>query len=426
MKSGRLISLLTGLVLLLSCQRDGLDLTLTVGPYGHETRKVMLLYEAGFNSLGSDISANIAALQEGYLPGNGRNDDIFLVFSHVPQRYRVYTAETSPVLMRMYQVHGEPRMDTLHVWPVGTSAANAAMVTEVLNLVKEEFPASGYGAVFSSHATGWLPEGYFSNPKTYEGTDRGTRSSDGTQPRQHTFGQEYYASGKEVEEIELHDFAAAIPYKLDYILFDACLMASVEVAWQLRDACHYLGAAPCEIPAAGFNYHTLTHHLLEPDVPDLQGACEDYFARYQFDSVYGAAITMVDCSRLDPLASVCRDLFSRYRDGIRNLDGENVQVYDRITGSKRYYAFFDLKDMLREAGASETDLAALQDALDQAIVYEAHTARFISIPLERCCGLAMYLPAYPDYRADSWHGTRFLDDRYKQNVAWNKATSLVE
>ena len=229
-----------------------------------------------------------------------------------------------------------------------------------------------------------------------------------------------------MEESELHDFAAAIPYKLDYILFDACLMASVEVAWQLRDACHYLGAAPCEIPAAGFNYHTLTHHLLEPDVPDLQGACEDYFARYQFDSVYGAAITMVDCSRLDPLASVCRDLFSRYRDGIRNLDGENVQVYDRITGSKRYYAFFDLKDMLREAGASETDLAALQDALDQAIVYEAHTARFISIPLERCCGLSVYLPAYPDYRADSWHGTRFLDDRYKQNVAWNKATSLVE
>ena len=28
--------------------------------------------------------------------------------------------------------------------------------------------------------------------------------------------------------------------------------------------------------------------------------------------------------------------------------------------------------------------------------------------------------------SDSWHGTRFLDDRYKQNVAWNKATSLVE
>ena len=56
MKNGRFIPLLFLLLAVLSCQRDGLDLTLTVGPYGKETRKVMLLYEAGFNSLGGDIS----------------------------------------------------------------------------------------------------------------------------------------------------------------------------------------------------------------------------------------------------------------------------------------------------------------------------------------------------------------------------------
>ena len=425
MKSGRLISLLSGLLLLLSCQRNGLDLTLSIGPYGTETRKVMLLYEAGFNSLGGDISANIASLRNGYLPGNGRQDDVLLVFSHVTRTRRVYSTETSPVLVRLYQEHGVPQSDTLRSWPAGTSAANAAMVTEVLDLVRESFPAAGYGAVFSSHATGWLPEGYFSNPKSYEGTDRGSGGMYWTAPRQKTFGQEYYESGTKQEEIELHDFAAAIPYKLDYILFDACLMASVEVAWELRNVCKYLGASPCEIPAAGFNYETLAHHLLEPEVPDLQGACADYFARYEHDSVYGAAITMVDCGRLEPLAAECRVLFDRYRDGILNLEGRNVQVYDRQAGGKQYYAFFDLKDLLREAGASETDLADLQSALDEAVVYEAHTDSFITIPLKRCCGLAMYLPAYPGYKRDIWHGTEFLDGAYKKNVAWNEATQLV-
>lgn len=425
MKSGRLITLLSLLLAVLSCQRNGLDLTLSVGPYGEETRKVMLLYEAGFNSLGSDIAANISALQEGYLPGNGRNDDVLLVFSHVTGSRRNYATETEPALVRLYQVMGEPRSDTLQVWPAGTSAANAAMVSEVLNLVREEFPAAGYGAVFSSHATGWLPDDYFSNPKKYEGRDRGNGGMYWTSPRLKTFGQEYYAAGTKKEEIELHDFAAAIPYKLDYILFDACLMASVEVAWQLRDVCSYIGAAPCEIPAAGFNYRTLAHHLLEPDVPDLEGACADYFAQYENDRTYGAAITMVDCSRLDPLASVCRVLFDRYRDGILNLEGQNVQVYDRCTGGKQYLAFFDLKDLLREAGASESDLSDLQAALDEAIVYEAHTAQFINLPLKRCCGLSVYLPAYPDYRADTWHGTSFLDGFYKENVAWNQATQLV-
>ena len=224
----------------------------------------------------------------------------------------------------------------------------------------------------------------------------------------------------------LKDLAAAIPYRLDYLLFDACLMATVEVAWELRGVCRYLAVAPCEIPAAGFNYRTMAEHLLQPEVPDLKAVCEDYFARYEKDSTYGAAITMLDCDALDPLATVCRDLFSRYRDAIRNVSGKDIQVYDRMSGSKNYLVFFDLKDMLREAGASSGDLEDLQDALDTAIVYEAHTAKFITIPLTRCCGLSVYLPSYPDYRPDTYHGTEFLDGFYKENVAWNQATLLVE
>ena len=415
-------SLLT--LLFCSCERDGMDLTLSVGPFGDETRKVMLLYEAGFNSLGSEIRANIEALKSGYLPEKGRNDDVLLVFSHVTSGWRGYSTETIPSLVRLYSERGEVRTDTLKVWPVGTSIANAAMVTEVFNWVREEFPAAGYGAVMSSHATGWLPEGYFNDPRRYEGRPRGNSASLSRQMR--TFGQEYYSKGTMVEEIEIKDLANAIPYKLDYILFDACLMATVEVAWELRNVCDYMAVSPCEIPAAGFNYKTLASHLLKPEVPDLKAVCQDYFAAYENDPTYGATITMLDCSRLDGLASTCRTLFDRYRTGIRTLVGRNVQVYDRLMGDKDYYIFFDVKDVLREAGASAGDLDLLQDALDEAIVFEAHTPRFISVTLDRCCGLAMYLPSYPDYRRDIWHGTKFLDGFYRDNVSWNAATFLVE
>ena len=412
-------------LLFCSCERDGLELSFSIGPYGGETRKVMLLYEAGFNSLSGDIEKNIDALKKGYLPGKGRNDDVILLFSHLAQSRRVYSVETAPTMVRLYSELGEVRADTLKVWPVGTPIANKELMTEVFNWVREDFPAAGYGAVLSSHATGWLPEGYFNNPKQYEGRERGG----GTvywNTRRKTFGQEYYSSGSQTQEMELKDLAAAIPYKLDYIMFDACLMATVEVAWALRDVCSYLAVSPCEIPAAGFNYKTLAEHLLKPETPDLKSVCMDYFAAYENDSIYGATITMVDCGRLDRLASTCRDLFDRYRSGIRNLDGRNVQVYDRTMGSKDYYIFFDLKDLLREAGASAEDLASLQAAIDEALVYEAHTSRFIDVELDRCCGLAMYLPAYPDYKRDIWHGTEFLDGFYKENIAWNEATSLVK
>ena len=417
-----LVSLLT--MLFCSCERDGLDLTLSVGPYGDETRKVMLMYEAGFNSLGGDIANNIAQLDEGYLPGKGRDENVLLVFSHVTKKYRDYTQETAPALMRLYSEHGKARSDTLKVWPVGTPVANSGIMTEVFDWVKETFPAAGYGAVLSSHATGWLPEDYYNNARKYEGRDRGGSVS--WSPRLRSFGQEYYSSGTKTQEMELKDLAAAIPYKLDYILFDACLMATVEVAWELRNVCSFLAVSPCEIPAAGFNYRTLAEHLLKPEEPDLKAVCQDYFDSYEHDSVYGATITMVDCGRLDRLATVCRDLFERYRSGILNLAGKNVQVYDRLMGNKTYYAFFDLKDILREAGAADEDLALLQSALDEAIAFEAHTSRFIDVKLDRCCGLSMYLPAYPDYRRNIYHGTEFLDGFYKQNVAWNQATSLVE
>ena len=418
-----LLSLLT--LLFCSCERDGLDLTLSVGPYGKETRQVLLLYEAGFNSLSNDIQNNLNVLQRGYLPGKNRNDDVVLVFSHQTwYNRRSYTEETAPVMFRLYSRNGEPCADTLKVWPVGTPVANKEMMTEVFNWVREEFPAAGYGAVLSSHATGYLPEDYFHNPKKYEGRDRG--SSVSWSPRLRSFGQEYYSAGNKTQEMELKDLAAAIPYKLDYILFDACLMGTVEVAWELRNVCSYVAFSPCEIPAAGLDFKHLTERLLQPETPDLTGVCDDYYTAYKEDSIYGATITLVDCARMDRLAATCRDLFDRYRSGIRNLSGKNVQVYDRQMGSKHYYAFFDLKDILREAGAADADLASLQAALDECILYEAHTAKFLDVKLNRVCGLAMYLPAYPDYRRDIYHGTEFLDGFYKENVAWNQATSLVE
>ena len=418
-----LVSLLT--LLFCSCERDGFDLTLSLGPYGEETRQVLLLYEAGFNSLSADINYNLNVIRKGYLPGKGRNEDVVLVFSHQTlYNRRSYTEETAPVMYRLYSRNGEPQADTLKVWPVGTPVANKEVMTEVFNWVREEFPAAGYGAVLSSHATGYLPEDYYSNSRKYEGRDRGGSVSWSRQFR--SFGQEHYSAGTRTQEMEIKDLAAAIPYKLDYILFDACLMGTVEVAWELRNVCSFVAFSPCEIPAAGFDFEHLTEHLLKPDVPDVKAVCEDYYAAYESDSVYGATITLVDCRRLDLLASTCRSLFDTYRSGIRNLSGKNVQVYDRISGSKGYYAFFDLKDMLREAGASDTDLASLQAALDEAIVYEAHTARFINVKLDRVCGLAMYLPSYPDYRRDIYHGTEFLDGFYKDNIAWNQATALVK
>ena len=101
-----------------SCERDGLDFTLNVGPFGEspeQTRKVMLLYESGFNSLGGYMRTNISDLQEGYLPGKDWDDDVLLLFSHLTKSSRNYTSETAPAMIRLYSDRGKCRMDTLKV-----------------------------------------------------------------------------------------------------------------------------------------------------------------------------------------------------------------------------------------------------------------------------------------------------------------------
>ena len=226
MKGRRLISFVLLAFFSLSCGKDWLDLTLSTGLIGSDPdRKVMLLYEAGFNSLSGDISFNIETLRDGYLPGNAWDDDVLLVFSHLKGKSGGYLEETEPVLFRLYASRGATVVDTLKTWPAGTPVANAAMVTEVFNWVREEFPAKGYGAVMSSHATGWLPEGYFSNPKKYEGGGRS--SSVWASAPYRTFGQEYFSSGKKTEEIELKDDDIAIVHDGIRPMVDSSVLSDI-------------------------------------------------------------------------------------------------------------------------------------------------------------------------------------------------------
>ena len=381
--------------------------------------RVLLFYEAGFNNLSEDLTNNINAIKSGYVPDVNSNE-ILLVFSHLPVSANTYSADTSAVLHRIYKQDGEVVEEELVTAQEGTPIAYDGMVSSVLELVRQLFPDSTYGVVFSSHATGWLPMGYsVAATELYDEVPRGRVTLK-------SWGQEYYnRSGKTYStEVEIKDLVEAIPFKLDYVIFDACLMSTIEVAWEFRGKAKYFIASPCEVPADGFGYNTIATRLLEPLRPDLEGICMDYFEKYA--SRYGCAITMVDCDALQPLADTCQTLFSKYRTAIKTLSGTNVQTYDKIEQDKTYCAFFDLRDMIREAGATEEELAELDNALDQGIVYENHTNRFSGINLNRCCGLSTYLPGDPNYEETAYHGTRFLDGWYKETYKWNDATGFIE
>lgn len=400
-----------------------------------DSRHVMIYYVAGYNDLRNYLADDIQDLLScEYLPSPRRSDDVLLVFSKLAKSASDFTTPVQPVLYRVSAgAEGKALCDTLKRWDPSVLATDPATLREVLSYVKEQFPAEGYGLVFTSHATGYLPKGYYQNPvinassgafqtSSVEQTAYPKECSDGT-PAVKSLGRDLTGSFVIQNEMEITSFADAIPYKLDYVLLDACLMGGIETAYALRGKCHLFGASQTEVLAEGFDYTTITQSLVTSS-PNPRRVCIEYFDFYNglTGTSRSATISLIDCDRLDALTGVCQTLFARYRSQIAALSASQVQQFGRYHDGRAHPWFFDLQDILIQAGINEQEKSQLQQALDACVVYKAATPWFFEgtpsgFQIRAHCGLSMFLPSAGGSSLSSW---------YKQHISWNSATKLVE
>ena len=407
-----------------------------------ENRKVLLFYECGFNNLGDYIKSNMESpnrgLPSGYIPEKG--EDVLLVYSRIAENGHT---PVNSYLRRIYKTSkGKVISDTLKVFGKETIAASPSTLSAVLTLVKEKFPANkGYGMVFSSHGSGWLPAGYYYSPSRFENDHKGevgtSRQGIAAQSVGHprlpvpegdlldtdpfygmtrSIGQDYTKDSYYGHEMSVSEFVDAIPYHLDYILFDMCYTAGVEMAYALKDKADYLGLSPAEVLGDGmFNYTKITSFLLNRETPDLEGLFKDSFEMYDKQSgLYrSSTVNLVRTSGLDNLASVCARMINEYSDALADAPVDDIQGYYR---QGRHY-FYDLVDIFEKCGASKADLEDLDKAVDGCVIYKNSTGQFLEdYDIKAYSGFSMYLPCA---------GTPLLDLYYRKEV-WNNATRLVK
>lgn len=406
-------------------------------------RRVLLFYECALNNLGSYMQTNMedqnTGLPAGYIPG--KYGDVLLVYSRISKGKYDYTPVNS-YLRRIYKTSkGKVISDTLKVFGKETIAASPSTLSAVLTLVKEKFPAKGYGMVVSSHGSGWLPAGYYYSPSRFEDDHKGevgtSRQGIAVQSVGHprlpvpegdlpdtdpfygmtrSIGQDYIKGSYYGHEMSVSEFADAIPYHLDYLLFDMCFTGGVEVAYGLKDKADYLGLSPAEVLADGmFNYTKITSFLLNRETPDLEGLFKDSFEMYDKQSgVYrSSTVNLVRTSGLDNLASVCARMINEYSDALADAPVDDIQGYYR---QGRHY-FYDLVDIFEKCGASKADLEDLYKAVDGCVIYKNATGQFLEeFDIKAYSGFSMYLPCA---------GTPLLDLYYRKEV-WNNATRLVK
>lgn len=412
--------------LLSSCKPETEYIFLQKHPRAH----VMMCF--GFNNLSSSLAEDIRDLEKGFIPGSAPLENYLFVFSHLVESS--YSTPSSPKLQRIYLgPDGNPMKETLLEMEPGTVSNRAECIREVLEFLKEKYPEiESFGVLMSSHGTGWTPPGYCTTGYKNEGNSDVIEWRRSAFPGTYLSGEYLYEPLPGVKsmgytitgvyptvayETDIREIADLLPFKLDYIIFDACFMGGVEVACEFRDKCNFVVASQTEILSDGMDYTTMISDLLEGNRADLVSLATNYFNHYNLSigSKRSATISVVDCSKLGTLAAVCRNLFRNYDISKDNVDASKLQKYFYYTN---HAWFYDLYSIVQAAGASATELSDLQWALDECILYKAATPTFAlyGFPIDTHSGLSMYLPEKERTQLNS----------YYRELTWNKLTGLLK
>jgi hypothetical protein len=372
MKNNRYIGLcgLLWFFLLAGCQKEELLPDMPAASH----RRTVLVYLGVDNNFSDEAAQKIRHLKNAW---NAGMDGNLLVYAD---------AGATPVLVHIY--HSAQRgnvADTIETYAAENSAAPATLA-RVLNTVMEYRPAASYGLVVLSHATGWLPA---------------AMSVPGPSPKSVIMDK---GDGKDCNYMELADFAGAIPCRLDFIIFDACYMGAVEVAYELKDKADYIVASPAEVLAPGFVYSSMMQRLF-CETPDLVAVARDFYEYYNDSARSGlprsATVSVVRTAGLEALAAVARDAM---RENAPPASVDGIQTFG--CGARKIY--FDLGDYLLKLAPSKAQ--DVQAALDGCIPYKASTPGYYSgetgelQPVGAFSGLTVYIPQAACPQANEAYG----------------------
>lgn len=372
-------------------------------PVQEEDLRTVLVYIAADNSLTSFAADDIAEMVSGFASVDADKNNL-LVY--------VDTQSAKPLL---YQITKDSKgavvKKVLHEYQQQNSVYPTVMA-EVYNRAFSAFPAKSYGLVLWSHGDGWLP-----SPSNISASKASTR----------WFGQD----GTSYMDISSLNTALNSAPHFDFILFDACFMQSVEVAYELKDRADYFIGAPNEIPGPGAYYTELVPAMFS-QANDLASTVAhgyyDYYAgKYTGQTgsnenwTMGVTVSVLKSSEVQALAAATAAILPKYITNGSAINVSSIYSYD----PRSTYYYYDLKGLVQSLTSSDdqTLFSAWSDAFELAVPVHLTTDKTYSsfiygmISMARSSGLSAYIPrssyvslntfyhSYAWYSAAGWSNT---------------------
>lgn len=364
-----------------------------------EDRRTVLVYMAADNSLSSFTSGDLNEMKEGWAQMNTLGMHLLVYVD----------TGSSPRLIEL-EKKGNDVIETVVKEYEDRNSAGIAETQEVFDDVfkNTRYQAGSYGLVYWSHGEGWIPNPLPSTRWIGEDTGNGTH---------------YMNIDGLVSVLE------TAPH-FDFIMFDACFMQSVEVAYELRQYTDYYIGSPAENPGPGAPYDKIMPYMFQKGAATKIASA--YFAVYndKYDKGHGisntnwtggTAISVLKSSELENLASATRTALT----GV-TADGEILrgQIFDCDRRSDFYSSsvgYFDFVEMMEALVEDASVLNGWKQAFDAALGYWATTPMIYSavdgmFSMERSHGVTHYIPspernprAAKAYRSMAWYSVAGLD-----------------
>lgn len=347
---------------LLSCSNDNIPRPPLV--LQDTVSSTVLVYMVGQNSLASDLADNINTMMTGMKDAPyGANWLVYIDTNKEPKLYQLVKDDAGNVTKKLLNTYSDQY------------STDVSIMRDVINEVYERFPAENYGLILSSHADGWFPA-----PRTIE---------------HRAFGEEWTSNGTYYMDItDMADALAGVPH-LKYILFDACLMGAVEVAYEFRNVADYLLASPASVVSMGMPYANLVTSLLKMTEKDFETVLDRYYTAYQN---YFGTLSAIRLNKMEKLANAFQTLMQT-ESGIHRAN--TITRTDEMQLFEPDYPIYDFGQLVDSLGVhNEEAVALVKAALAETLVHTVHTEySTINVYSQQCyneilhySGLTSYIP----------------------------------
>jgi len=357
--------------------------------------------------------------------GSDANIHIVVQFDRIPGYNTSYNDWTST--KRFYI--------TLGMTPTAANALsdlgeqNMGLTSTLSNFITwgvANYPSDHYALVLWDHGAGWKGHEEKNDP-LFKGVCYDDTNSD-------------YLTVQEVETA----LSTAGVY-IDLLGFDACLMANVEIDYQLKDLAHIRVASEEVIPLEGWPYDTILSDLKSTPTMNPNSLGSTIVSRYigYYGTDFPEAVPAVDLSQESTLSTAIESLaleltskIGTYITDIRAARGSSDASYYDMTYIDLYNFSYQIYNRISDT-AIQNAAQDIMNAINSMTIAEAHGSYHPGFH-----GTTIYYPGnIGDYDSDyetilnftadlSWdeflltYYANLPDDNYEENDDWDQAFDL--